>query len=112
VDQRRAAVPLIVLTMGEMVGLPVRDWIGHRASYGLDLEAGAGNARRPVGGRPFFKRGWESIVNRSPNMWTLIALGVAAAYLYSLVATLPAWPLPEVNTGWVTVSAPISRRRW
>jgi P-type Cu+ transporter len=37
--------------------------------------------------RPFFERGWASIRNRSANMWTLISLGVGAAYLYSLVAT-------------------------
>lgn len=36
---------------------------------------------------PFFQRAWASIVNRSPNMFTLIALGVGASYLYSLVAT-------------------------
>ena len=36
---------------------------------------------------PFFQRAWASVVNRSPNMFTLIALGVGAAYLYSLVAT-------------------------
>ncbi|MDH3945476.1 MAG: copper-translocating P-type ATPase, partial [Chromatiales bacterium] len=36
---------------------------------------------------PFFQRGWQSIRNRSPNMWTLIALGTGAAYLYSVVAT-------------------------
>lgn len=39
-------------------------------------------------GLPFFQRAWTSVVNRSPNMFTLIALGVGAAYLYSLVATL------------------------
>jgi len=37
---------------------------------------------------PFFQRAWASILNRSPNMFTLIALGVGASYLYSLVATL------------------------
>jgi Cu+-exporting ATPase len=37
--------------------------------------------------RPFFQRAWASILNRSPNMFTLIALGVGASYLYSLVAT-------------------------
>jgi Cu+-exporting ATPase len=37
---------------------------------------------------PFFHRGWESVVNRSPNMWTLISIGVGVAYLYSVVATL------------------------
>ena len=36
---------------------------------------------------PFFERAWASVLNRSPNMFTLIALGVGAAYLYSLVAT-------------------------
>ncbi len=39
-------------------------------------------------GWPFFARGLQSIRNRSPNMWTLIGTGVAAAYVYSLVATL------------------------
>lgn len=44
------------------------------------------------GGWPFFVRGWQSIVNRSLNMFTLIALGVSVAYVYSVVATL----FPEV----------------
>jgi len=39
-------------------------------------------------GWPFFERAWSSVVNRSPNMFTLIALGVGAAYLYSVVATI------------------------
>ena len=39
-------------------------------------------------GRPFFERGWASIVNRSLNMFTLIALGTAVSYGYSVVATL------------------------
>ena len=39
-------------------------------------------------GWPFFVRGAQSIVRRSPNMWTLISLGTGAAFLYSLVATL------------------------
>ncbi|MFP5440888.1 MAG: heavy metal translocating P-type ATPase [Gammaproteobacteria bacterium] len=38
-------------------------------------------------GVPFFVRGWQSIVNRSPNMWTLIGLGTGAAFVYSVVAT-------------------------
>lgn len=37
-------------------------------------------------GAPFFVRGWQSIVTRSPNMWTLISIGTGAAFLYSLVA--------------------------
>ena len=40
------------------------------------------------GGWPFFVRGWASVVNRHLNMFTLIALGVGAAYGYSVVATL------------------------
>jgi Cu+-exporting ATPase len=39
-------------------------------------------------GWPFFVRGWQSVVHRSPNMWTLIGLGTGAAFVYSLVATL------------------------
>jgi Cu+-exporting ATPase len=42
------------------------------------------------GGWPFFVRAWQSVVNRSLNMFTLIGLGVAVAYMYSLVAAL--WP--------------------
>lgn len=40
------------------------------------------------GGWPFFVRGWQSVVNRSLNMFTLIGLGVGVAYLYSLIAAL------------------------
>src|SRR5262245_60382081 len=40
------------------------------------------------GGWPFFERGWQSIVNRSLNMFTLIAIGVGTAFVYSLVATV------------------------
>ena len=80
-----AAVPLVVLTMGELVGLPVRDWLGHQlATYVEFLIA------TPIilwAAQPFFARGVESVRNRSPNMWTLIALGVGAAYVYSLFAT-------------------------
>ncbi|NDY84032.1 heavy metal translocating P-type ATPase [Orrella sp. NBD-18] len=39
-------------------------------------------------GWPFFYRGWQSVVNRSPNMWTLIGLGTGAAFLYSVIATV------------------------
>ncbi|TFF17688.1 heavy metal translocating P-type ATPase [Jiella endophytica] len=79
------AVPLLVLTMGPMVGLPVREWVGEQMAVYLEFLLAT-----PVvlwAALPFFKRGWASIVNRSPNMWTLIAIGVGAAYGYSLVAT-------------------------
>lgn len=80
-----AAIPLMLLTMGEMVGLPFRDWIGHRLAVYLEFLLAT-----PIvlwAARPFFERGIDSIKNRAPNMWTLIMLGVGAAYLYSLVAT-------------------------
>ena len=38
-------------------------------------------------GAPFFERGWQSLVTRNLNMFTLIAMGVGVAYIYSLVAT-------------------------
>ena len=79
------AVPLIALTMGEFFGLQFRMWIGHRTAVYVECILAA-----PIilwAALPFFRRGWESALNRSPNMWTLISLGVAAAYVYSLVAT-------------------------
>ena len=80
-----AAVPLVILTMGEMVGLPVRDWIGHQLATYIEFVLAT-----PIvlwAALPFFRRGLDSFKNRSPNMWTLISLGVGAAYLYSIVAT-------------------------
>ena len=46
-------------------------------------------------GRPFLERGMQSILNRSPNMWTLIGLGTSAAFTYSVVATLAPQLFPE-----------------
>ena len=46
-------------------------------------------------GRPLLERGWASIGNRSPNMFTLITIGTMAAYLYSVVATIVPGHLPE-----------------
>ena len=80
------SIPLLVLTMGPMLGLPLREWIGERTAVWLELVLAS-----PVvlwAALPFFHRGWESIVNRSPNMWTLISIGVGTAYLYSLIAAL------------------------
>src|SRR6202011_2200694 len=50
-------------------------------------------------GWPFFVRGWASIVNRSSNMFTLIALGVGVAYSYSVAATLAPGGFPEALRG-------------
>ncbi|GGD07237.1 heavy metal translocating P-type ATPase [Aureimonas glaciei] len=79
------AVPLLIISMGPMLGLPVRGWLGERTAVLLEFALAT-----PVvlwAALPFFRRGWQSLVNRSPNMWTLIALGVGASYLFSLVAT-------------------------
>jgi Cu+-exporting ATPase len=46
------------------------------------------------GGWPFFQRGWNSVVNRAPNMFTLIAMGTGAAYGYSTLATVAPMLLP------------------
>ena len=56
-------------------------------------------------GWPFFVRGWQSIMQRSPNMWTLISLGTAAAFVYSVVATVApgVFPASFVAMGRVAV---------
>ncbi|WP_429098133.1 heavy metal translocating P-type ATPase [Aminobacter sp. BE322] len=80
------SIPLVIVVMGAMVGLPVREWIGERVTAWLELVLAT-----PVvlwAALPFFDRGLDSFRNRSPNMWTLISLGVGAAYAYSVVATL------------------------
>ncbi|CAM4291394.1 Lead, cadmium, zinc and mercury transporting ATPase Copper-translocating P-type ATPase [Comamonas aquatilis] len=56
-------------------------------------------------GWPFFARGWQSIIHRSPNMWTLISLGTGAAFVYSVVATVmpDVFPSSFVSMGRVAV---------
>lgn len=56
-------------------------------------------------GKPFFERGWQSVVHRSPNMWTLIGLGTGAAFLYSVVATVApqVFPASFISMGRVGV---------
>jgi Cu+-exporting ATPase len=79
--------PIFFLTMSEMLpGQPLQ----HLIPAGL-LRWGQLLLATPVvlwGGWPFFQRGWISIVNRSLNMFTLIAIGTGTAYGYSVVATL------------------------
>ncbi len=80
------SVPILVLAMGDVVGLRVREWIGEPLSSWIELVLAT-----PVvlwAAFPFFRRFWNSLVNRSPNMWTLIGLGVGAAYLFSVVAVV------------------------
>ena len=79
--------PLLLLAMSEMIpGDPVRTGIGLSLVNWISLALAA-----PVvlwGGWPFFVRAWYSIVNLSLNMFTLIGLGVAVAFVFSLIATL------------------------
>ncbi len=80
-------LPLIAVMVSAMLpGDPVRGAVGGRALGWLELLVAS-----PVvlwAGWPFFERGWASVVHRSLNMFTLIALGAGAAYLYSLVAVV------------------------
>jgi Cu+-exporting ATPase len=80
-------LPLLVGVMGEMLpGAPIRHMVPARLSAWAQLVLAT-----PVvlwGGWPFFVRGWASIVQKSLNMFTLIALGVGVAYAYSVVAVV------------------------
>jgi Cu+-exporting ATPase len=81
------SVPLFLIAMSDMIpGQPVQRRFSPHLLNWIQLVLAT-----PVvlwGGWPFFQRGWASIINRSLNMFTLIAIGVGAAYGYSLVATL------------------------
>jgi Cu+-exporting ATPase len=78
------AVPLLLVSMGaEMLGLHLvpmawSPWVQLALTVPIVLWAGW----------PFFERGWASLKSRHYNMFTLIAIGVGAAFLYSLVATV------------------------
>ena len=87
------SVPLVILAMGEFVGLSFEWLASPRILSWIELVLAT-----PVvlwGGWPFFVRGWQSIINRSLNMFTLIGLGTGVAYVYSLVATA----FPEIFPG-------------
>ena len=78
-------VPLFGLSMGEMVlpldaVAPARAWVLVQLALSVPVVL--------YGAAPFFVRGWESLKRRSLNMFTLIALGVGVAWLYSVVASL------------------------
>src|SRR5204863_2136137 len=94
VDMRRRfwvsvafTVPTFLLAMSDLIpGQPVQQILSARTSAWIQLVLST-----PVvlwGGWPFFQRGWASLVNRSLNMFTLIAIGVGTAFVYSLAATL------------------------
>jgi len=76
------SAPLVVLTMAPMLGLPLH------FAYSQWLELALGTPVVLWGGWPFFRKFRLSLANRSPNMYTLIGLGVGVAYLYSVLAVL------------------------
>jgi Cu+-exporting ATPase len=80
-------VPLLFLAMAEMIP----GWATRIISHVHLITWSQLALSTPVvlwGGLPFFQRGWTSIVNRSLNMFTLIATGTGTAYVYSVVAAL------------------------
>jgi len=86
-------LPLLGLAMAEMIASATVERLSAPARLWGQLTLAA-----PVvlwGGWPFFVRGWQSIVNRSLNMFTLIALGTAAAFGYSVFAVLFPYALPD-----------------
>ena len=83
------AVPVFIIAMAaEFRPAAVAQWISPRPQQWIELALAT-----PVvlwGGWPFFVRGWRSVATWSPNMFTLIALGVGMAWAYSVAGTL--WP--------------------
>jgi len=80
------SIPLLVLSMGGMaVGSPLHNL---PAGWMEWLQLALATPVVLWGGWPFFQRGWASILNRHLNMFTLIAMGTGAAYLFSVIATL------------------------
>ena len=91
------SLPLFVMAMGDMLpGAPFRHWLGPALRW-VQLALAT-----PVvlwAGLPFFQRGWASLRNRSPNMFTLIALGTGVAYGFSVVVTVAPGLFPEALRG-------------
>ena len=87
------AVPVMLLVMGDLLpGVDVADIIAPGVSVWVQLALAT-----PVvvwAGWPFFERGWDSLMTRNLNMFTLIALGTGAAWLYSVVATIAPGAFP------------------
>ena len=86
-------LPVFALAMSEMMAPEVGAWMSPTARLWTQLILTA-----PVvlwGGWPFFVRGWQSLVTRSLNMFTLIALGTGAAFAYSVFAVLFPDALPH-----------------
>jgi Cu+-exporting ATPase len=92
------SLPLLVWVMGDhLLGLGLAHAISSQAAHWLQLALAT-----PVvlwAGWPIFKRCWASFLKLSPNMWTLIGIGVGAAYLYSVVATIAPGIFPNAFRG-------------
>ncbi|MFT6061088.1 MAG: Cu+-exporting ATPase [Paracoccaceae bacterium] len=86
-------VPLLILVMGPMLGLPIRDWIGERLTLWIEMALGV-----PVilwSGWPFLVRGAKSFRTMNLNMFSLIAIGVSSALVFSMVAVLAPQIFPD-----------------
>lgn len=87
-------LPLLVLTMGPLIGFPgVREVFGERVTLWIELVLGT-----PVVlwcGWPFLERGWNSFRTLNLNMFSLIAMGVSAAWVFSVVAVLVPGIFPD-----------------
>lgn len=86
------ALPVFILAMGPMVGVPFNAWLGSSYAW-VQLVLST-----PVvlwAGWPFFVRGGRSFLTGNLNMFTLIAVGTGAAYLYSLVGVLAPGVFPD-----------------
>jgi P-type Cu+ transporter len=86
-------LPVFALEMGQhvfglrIVGPPWSNWIQFALAAPVVLWAGW----------PFFQRGWASLLNRSLNMFTLIAMGIGVAFAYSAFAVIAPWLIPVAH---------------
>lgn len=78
------SAPLLILTMGPMAGLPIESIVTATANAWIQLVLATPVVLRC--GWPLLRRGWQSIVHQSPNMFTLIAIGTLTAYGFSLAS--------------------------
>ena len=92
------SVPMVAFVMGEMIpGNPLGNLVN--PTLGVWLQAVLATPVVLWAGWPFFVRGWQSVTRRSLNMYTLIAMGVGVAYVYSLVASFAPDVFPESFRG-------------